>query len=82
MTEETLKKIRSAIEQAAGNVQLEDMNLNSEDLSKIESILARYRNERSEEALNSLLFDLVQAVQLEDERIKEDLGSKNNGKLK
>ena len=82
MTEETLKKIRSAIEQAVGNVQLEDMNLNSEDLSKIESILARYRNERSEEALNSLLFDLVQAVQLEDERIKEDLGSKNNGKLK
>lgn len=62
------EKIRSAIDQAVGNVQLENLDLKSEERKKIESILARYRHFKAAEVIDSLLYDLVQANELEKER--------------
>lgn len=70
------KKVKEAISQAAGNVQLEEMEISFQDMDKVQDVLSRYYEKHSDEAVHSLFYDLVQAIECE----KREKGDYNERK--
>ena len=70
------KKVKEAISQAAGNVQLEDMDISLNDMDKVQDVLNRYYEKHSDEAVHSLFYDLVQAIECQKKEIEDKNGKK------
>ena len=70
------KKVKEAISQAAGNVQLEEMDISLNDMDKVRDVLNRYYEKHSDEAVHSLFYDLVQAIECQKKENEDKNGKK------
>lgn len=70
------KKVKEAISQAAGNVQLEEMDIALNDVDKVRDVLNRYYEKHSDEAVHSLFYDLVQAIESQKKENEDKNGKK------
>ena len=70
------KKVKEAVSQAAGNVQLEEMDISLNDMDKVRDVLNRYYEKHSDEAVHSLFYDLVQALECQKKENEDQNGKK------